>query len=214
MMTFTQQAKVRNRQRLHPGIYDASSWYCPSVWSLLVRVALICSLLPFNALAGNFEIEIKKSQRLLIVRSGEEVVDVFQISSGRGGPGAKQKLGDKKTPVGTYRVMGFNDQSKFDYFIRLNYPNARDALNGLKSGLISRPEFDRIVSALRNNRLPPQNTALGGAIGIHGIGAETPEKLHIHTNLDWTEGCIALKNHEVHRLRPYLGVGTRVVIAE
>ena len=80
--------------------------------------------------------------------------------------------------------------------------------------VITRGEFDRIISALRINALPPQNTALGGAIGIHGIGPETPEKLHIHEHLNWTEGCIALRNNEIHELRPYVGIGTRVVIIE
>ena len=56
--------------------------------------------------------------------------------------------------------------------------------------------------------------ALGGAIGIHGLGPETPEKIHIHDNLDWTEGCIALRNDEVHELRKFLSIGTRVVIHE
>ena len=67
---------------------------------------------------------------------------------------------------------------------------------------------------MRAGRTPPQNTRLGGAIGIHGIGEETADKLHIHDNLDWTEGCIALRNAEINELRPFLGLGTRVVIRE
>lgn len=166
------------------------------------------------AAASSYDIEIKKSQRLLIVREGEEVRKVYRIALGRGGPGNKQRLGDRKTPVGTYRVIGFNDRSKFDFFIRLNYPNVKDAFYGLKSAVIARAEFDRIIGALRRNILPPQDTSLGGAIGIHGIGPETPEKLRIHENLNWTEGCIALKNEEIHELRPYIRIGTRVVIRE
>ncbi len=166
------------------------------------------------AAASSYDIEIKKSQRLLIVREGEEVRKVYRIALGRGGPGNKQRLGDRKTPVGTYRVIGFNDRSKFDFFIRLNYPNVKDAFYGLKSAVISRAEFARIIGALRRNTLPPQDTSLGGAIGIHGIGPETPEKLRIHENLNWTEGCIALKNEEIRDLRPYIRIGTRVVIRE
>ncbi len=84
----------------------------------------------------------------------------------------------------------------------------------LSNGVISRAEFDHIVAALDEGRTPPQDTDLGGAIGIHGIGEETPEKLRIHENLDWTEGCIALTNSEVRQLKPYLALGTRVVIRE
>ena len=178
----------------------------------LLAAVLALGVLP--AAAFDYEIEIDKTARLLLVRTGEQVLRTFPIAVGRGGTGDKAKRGDRKTPVGTYRVMGFNDSSKFDTFVRLNYPNIKDAYYGLRNAVISRPEFDRIVAALRAGDLPPQNTALGGAIGIHGIGEETPDKVLIHDNLDWTEGCIALRNAQVHELKSFLGVGTRVVIRE
>ena len=182
--------------------------------SLALAVLLLNLGLTSASAAARYEIEIKKSQRLLIVREGEEVRKVYRIAWGRGGSGDKQRLGDRKTPVGTYRVMGFNENSKFDFFIRLNYPNVKDAFYGLKTDVITRVEFDSIINALRFDKLPPQNTALGGAIGIHGIGPENPKKVHIHENLNWTEGCIALRNNETHELRPYADLGTRVVITE
>lgn len=178
----------------------------------LLAAVLALGVLP--AAAFDYEIEIDKTARLLLVRTGEQVLRTFPIAVGRGGTGDKAKRGDRKTPVGTYRVMGFNDSSRFDTFVRLNYPNIKDAYYGLRNAVISRPEFDRIVAALRAGDLPPQNTALGGAIGIHGIGEETPDKVLIHDNLDWTEGCIALRNAQVHELKSFLGVGTRVVIRE
>lgn len=180
---------------------------------LVVAFTLLFIAAP-NARSAGIEIEIEKSKRLLIVRQGEEVRRVFHVATGRGGHGTKRRLGDKKTPEGTYRVIGFNDRSKFEYFVGLNYPNIKDALYGLKNELINRDEFDRIIKALRAGKTPPQNTALGGAIGIHGLGKETPEKIHIHDNLDWTEGCIAMRNEEVHELRKFLRVGTRVKIRQ
>ena len=182
--------------------------------SLALAVLLLNLGLTSAIAAARYEIEVKKSERLLIVREGEEVRKVYRIAWGRGGSGDKQRLGDRKTPVGTYRVMGFNENSKFDFFIRLNYPNVKDAFYGLKTEVITRVEFDRIINALRVDKLPPQNTALGGAIGVHGIGPENPKKVHIHEHLNWTEGCIALRNNEIQELRPYVGVGTRVVITE
>ena len=59
-----------------------------------------------------------------------------------------------------------------------------------------------------------QNTPLGGAIGIHGIGEITEEKLEIHRTINWTKGCIALTNDEIDDLLHYIGVGTKVVINE
>ena len=55
---------------------------------------------------------------------------------------------------------------------------------------------------------------LAGAIGIHGIGTETKEKINIHQNIDWTEGCIALRNDEVEELSRYVSVGTAINIIE
>ncbi len=182
--------------------------------ALLGLCLALCALCSAPSGAAPYEIEINKSNRLLIVRAGEEVLQVFRVSVGRGGPGDKQQFGDKRTPTGTYQVVGFNESSRFDYFVRLNYPNVKDAFYGLRNEVISRAEFDGIIGALRAGRLPPQHTRLGGAIGIHGIGEETPEKVHIHDRLDWTEGCIALRNYEIHALRAFLGIGTRVVIKE
>ena len=175
---------------------------------------LSLSLLAATKVRAEYEIEVNKTTHMLVVKADQEILETFKVSVGRGGPGDKLKVGDKKTPVGTYRVTGLNASSRFDTFIRLNYPNVKDAFYGLRNGVISRTEFDHIVAALDEGRTPPQDTDLGGAIGIHGIGEETPEKLRIHENLDWTEGCIALTNSEVRQLKPYLALGTRVVIRE
>ena len=161
-----------------------------------------------------YYLEIDKSERRLRVRHDDVIYREYAIASGRGGPGEKQRLGDKRTPVGIYRIVGFNEDSKFHLFMRLNYPNVKDAFNGLKNRLISKREFDRIINSLRRGGLPPQNTALGGAIGIHGVGAENAHKLKIHENLNWTEGCVALKNNEISELRNYVSIGTEVVIKE
>jgi len=179
-----------------------------------LRAVIALNLLLVTSAATAFDLEVSKSERTLIVRDGAAVRARFPIALGRGGAGDKRERGDNKTPVGTYRIVGLNASSRFDTFIRLNYPNVKDAFYGLKSNLITRREFDRIVRALRSRQVPPQNTRLGGAIGIHGVGVETPEKLHIQDHLDWTQGCIALHNADLHELRPYIDVGTRVVITE
>ena len=167
-----------------------------------------------GALAATYDIKVKNSERVLIVRDGSTVKRTFRVALGRGGRGDKQRTGDNKTPIGTYRIIGVNDRSQFDMFLRLNYPNVKDAFYGLKDARITRTQFNRIVGALRRNQMPPQNTELGGSIGIHGIGEETVEKVQIHESLDWTRGCIALRNADLHELRPYLDIGTRVVIHE
>ncbi len=161
-----------------------------------------------------YELEIVKSERKLFVKQHGRIKRSFNIAVGSGGYGDKHRRGDKKTPVGIYQIYGFNNNSRFHFFMRLNYPNIKDAFFGLKDRVIGHNEYNRIVSAWRRGHPPPQNTLLGGAIGIHGLGIENDEKLGIHADENWTEGCIALTNREIEDLRRYVSHGTRVVIKE
>ena len=163
---------------------------------------------------SEYTIEIDKSARQLLIKQGARIARKFTAAVGRGGLGDKRIRGDNKTPIGVYHITGFDEQSAFDIFMRLSYPNVKDGFFGLQRSLITRPDFDRIIDAERQDAMPPQNTILGGAIGIHGLGEETSEKLHIHANLDWTQGCIALTNREIRELRQFVAVGTKVVIRE
>ena len=167
-----------------------------------------------NASHHDYELEIIKSERMLLLKRGSKIEKVFRMASGRGGLGDKHYRGDHRTPVGTYRVVKIRPSSRFHTFLQLNYPNVKDAFYGLRGRMLSEYDFDRIVSAQKYHEIPPQDTALGGAIGIHGIGAFSPQKFDIHRNTNWTEGCIALTNEQIDTLRRYVGVGTKVVIAE
>jgi len=158
---------------------------------------------------------VSKSNRQLSVISGKGVtLKTYSIASGRGGPGDKSRLGDQKTPTGVYKVVGFKSNSDFFYFIRLNYPNENDARRGFRDRLINKVQYDAILDALDHDLTPPQDTQLGGAIGIHGIGEESQSKISMHNTLDWTQGCIALRNHEVEELLAFLSVGIHVVIKD
>jgi len=150
----------------------------------------------------------------MLVLQGNNIYKRYAIASGRGGSGDKKLTGDLKTPIGTYRIVRFNDSSKFHRFLQLNYPNVKDAFYGYKSKLISRQEFDLIIDAFNKGKIPPQNTKLGGAIGIHGIGNITDKKLQIHHALNWTEGCVALTNEDVEELRRNVPLGTKVIITD
>jgi murein L,D-transpeptidase YafK len=193
--------------------------------SVVARSALIAALLSWaiampalcasgDTIVGDYELEVLKSQRVLLVKQGDKIARKFIISHGRGGRGDKHERGDKKTPVGTYQIVKIKDQSAFHSFLLLNYPNLKDALHGLKERRITLNEFERILQAIQHRQIPPQNTPLGGSIGIHGIGPVNEERLHIHNEFNWTKGCIALTNEELNELKKYVHVGTKVVINE
>ena len=182
---------------------------------LVLIVCLSCvAALPNTASAKDYQLRVSKKNKELIVERSGEIVKRYQIASGKGGKGTKRRQGDGKTPLGTYRILSFKDSDRFHFFMQLDYPNLIDAWYGYKNKIISAEEFKQIATAYKQREKPPQDTGLGGFIGIHGIGETTEKKLAIHENLDWTDGCIALTNEEVLELRQYVDVGTQIVIAE
>ncbi|MGH8120279.1 MAG: L,D-transpeptidase family protein, partial [Gammaproteobacteria bacterium] len=99
-------------------------------------------------------------------------------------------------------------------FMQLDYPNLLDAWYGYKNNIITATDFKRIATAYKTKQIPPQDTRLGGNIGIHGIGEANSEKLAIHEGYNWTNGCIALTNDQIIDLKKYVSIGTKVVIKE
>lgn len=161
-----------------------------------------------------YDIVISKSRQELNVVQGDQVIKQFHIAYGKGGKGPKREAGDRKTPMGVYRIVEFNNNSHFYYFMQLDYPNLLDAWYGYKNKIISATEFKKIATAYKSRQIPPQNTRLGGNIGIHGIGQVTEQRLMIHEGINWTNGCIALTNDEINELKRYVSIGTKVVIRE
>jgi murein L,D-transpeptidase YafK len=180
---------------------------------ILVMVAMLfLAVQTTTTYAGTVYLEVYKSNKELIVKDGETILKKYRIATGRGGAGTKTKMGDKKTPIGQYKILEFRDNSRFHFFMQINYPNPIDAWYGYKNNLIDGKEFKEIIKASTTNELPPQNTRLGGYLGLHGIGETTSDKMTIHERQDWTEGCIALTNEEISELRQFVSIGTSVLI--
>ena len=150
----------------------------------------------------NPKIVISKSGRRLVLYSGGRRLREYRVVLGGDPVNDKERQGDRRTPEGEFRVVVKNEKSLFYLSLGLNYPNREDAERGLRDGLITRAEYDRIVSAIRHKRTPPWDTALGGEIYIHGGG----------TANDWTLGCVALDNAEMKELFDAVPVGTPVRI--
>lgn len=195
----------------HPGAAHSSRARSLFATALL----LLCVAAPdAGATDAPVHLEISKKSRELVVRRGDEVVRRYHAAYGKGGAGTKLKLGDNKTPIGVYRIVEFKSDSRFHFFMQIDYPNLLDAWHGYRRELIDAGQFRAIATAHRDSSVPPQDTALGGYIGIHGIGETSAEKLDVHAFENWTNGCIALTNEEITELRSLVAIGTRVVISE
>lgn len=147
--------------------------------------------------------------RMVIYKKGAAPIVFQNIAVGAAGVKEKQRRGDDVTPRGVYRVAWIRHQSKFERFIGLDYPSLVDATRGFESGRIDRQIFERIKHAHAVGEAPPQDTPLGGFIGIHGVGKGS---LATHRLANWTGGCIAVENNQIHRLLDLVRIGTVVEI--
>ena len=188
---------------------------CPKIrFFILLCAFAILQVTPAYGIEGDYQLVISKSGKELVIKKGDVTIKRFDIALGKGGKGTKQRLGDNKTPIGVYKITDFKADSKFYFFMQLDYPNLLDAWYGYKNNVITAKEFKKIAFAFKGKQRPPQNTALGGYIGIHGLGESTRKRLEIHESFNWTEGCIAMKNSDINTLRQYVSIGTRVTIKE
>ncbi|HXG84848.1 MAG TPA: L,D-transpeptidase [Pyrinomonadaceae bacterium] len=150
----------------------------------------------------NPRIVIKKEKRLLELFDGEKQLKTYKIALGFAPEGDKQQEGDGKTPEGEFYIFTKNDKSKYYLSLGVSYPNIEDAGRGLEDKIISPKEYDAIVKAINEKRMPPQNTRLGGEIYIHGGGI----------GKDWTRGCAALDDKDIKEIFETVSVGGSVKI--
>jgi len=134
-------------------------------------------------------IVVEKSKRTLTLMSGAETLKSYKIALGGQPVGAKDRIGDHKTPEGIYSVDRKNPNSLFHKALHISYPNIADRENARKLGV--KP---------------------GGDVEIHGLGAKWGWIGSRHRLTDWTEGCIAVTNEEIDEIWPLVDIGTVVEI--
>ncbi len=145
---------------------------------------------------------IRKKRRVLEVYDGDKLIKTYAVVLGFAPEGDKQREGDGKTPEGEFYIFTKNAESKFHLSLGLSYPSIDDAKRGLATGAIAKADHDEIVESIGKKIMPPQKTALGGEIYIHGGGVDN----------DWTWGCTAMKNEDIEELFAVLPIGTAVTI--
>jgi hypothetical protein len=153
-------------------------------------------------------LEVRKRERTLLARCAEGGVREFSIALSREPFGAKRARGDQRSPEGSYRIAGHARSSRFHRFIPIDYPSLADADRALAERRISADVHTRILAAHHAGRLPPQDTALGGWVGLHGEG----ERWRGDGDLDWTEGCFALPDDAIDWVAAHAPVGTPIRI--
>jgi len=148
------------------------------------------------------KIVVRKSTRRLTLYSHDKLVRMYRMGLGLSPIEDKEQEGDRRTPEGRFYIFTKNDKSNYYLSLGLSYPNEEDAERGLRAGLINAVEYSQIKEAIRKKIAPPQKTALGGEIYIHGHGSMS----------DWTWGCVALDDQDIRELFNAVLIGTEVVI--
>jgi hypothetical protein len=154
-------------------------------------------------------LEIRKVERTLLAHCARGAVVTMVAAVGREPAGTKQQTGDLRTPEGRYRIAGPAQSSRFHAFVPFDYPSVADADRGLAEGRIDADDHRRILAAHARGELPPQTTPLGGNIGLHGEGARwAGDSQH----LDWTLGCVAVRDADLDFLIERIDASTSVEI--
>ncbi len=138
------------------------------------------------------KVVVRKSERQLQLLSGNQVVRQYRVSLGGAPVGHKYREGDQRTPEGQYVLNWRNPNSNFYKAIHISYPNERDR------------ELSR--------KLGYENP--GGMIMIHGLPnyIQSESMRREYASRDWTQGCIAVQNHEMDEIWSLVKDGTPIQI--
>jgi hypothetical protein len=145
---------------------------------------------------------VRKSKRNVALCKSGKLVKNLRSGLGSKPTGDKVEEGDGKTPEGVFYVPRLVPNSSYYKAFLLSYPSTEDAVRGVTSGLITSAQRSQIQSAHAACVEPPQNTALGGDLELHGNGSSA----------DWTAGCVALDDTGIDLLWSSIGVGDSIVV--
>jgi len=138
------------------------------------------------------KIVVNKSKHTMYIYKNGVVIKTLPVSLGSKA-GKKEKQGDFKTPVGSYRILDKRCHPIKYRAMTISYPNKLDKARAAKLGVNP-----------------------GSLITIHGQphwNADGHGDSYTLSN-DWTNGCIALTNSDLDWLWGSVRVGTPIVINE
>jgi murein L,D-transpeptidase YafK len=157
----------------------------------LLAVLLVLLQTPCRIYAGpqaDYVLVIKSERRLYLLQNGD-VFASFRVAFGNNPTGHKEQQGDERTPEGRYLLDHKNPYSDYYKSIHISYPNNEDRQRALKQGVDP-----------------------GGDIMVHGQ-RNGYERWETFTQLvNWTNGCIALKNSDMDFVWEAVKVGTPIEI--
>lgn len=156
-----------------------------------------CSIIAVSHASATDTLDGKVIEKVLVLKSAHQLqlindgkpFKTYRISLGKQPKGPKLMEGDKRTPEGFYWLDWRKTSDRFNLAMHISYPNISDSARSRREGVEP-----------------------GGMIMIHGTpdSEDYPEQ-YFHT-LDWTDGCIAMRNIDMREVWGLVPDGTMIEI--
>jgi lipoprotein-anchoring transpeptidase ErfK/SrfK len=146
---------------------------------------------------GAYKIVIDKSDYELKVYDNEGWLTTYPVVFGNKDQSDKRMSGDRLTPNGTFKITSKRSPYKWQAILVLDYP--------------TKDSWAKFKRRQASGEIPA-GASIGGGIAIHGTWPDNDWVVDNYVN--WTEGCISMKNEDVKELYSMLGVGTTVTIQQ
>lgn len=161
---------------------------------------------------SNVQLVISRNNYELNLYSDSILVKTYKAIFGQGTGRIKTSRFDNVTPRGNYQICSIDTNNYYYKKMFINYPNKKDAAEALRNNIITKAEYDIIVSS--KTKCPSNQTRLGADIGIHGIGEYNFIFKNLPFAFNWTNGSIAVSNENIDEIISVVKVDTKVEIRD
>jgi murein L,D-transpeptidase YafK len=160
---------------------------CAAVVVLIVMrpPAPVVDLPPLLGLIDRIVVQ-KATRRMMLFQNGAMVRE-YRVALGFAALGTKDRQGDGRTSEGVFKIDRRNAASAYHLSLGINCPRPEDVARAAKGGY-----------------------SPGGDIFFHGQPNAMPDGSVLSG--DWTAGCLALTDAEMHEIWPVVLIGTEVEI--
>lgn len=131
---------------------------------------------------------LKSAHQLQLISKGE-ALKTYRVSLGKAPIGTKLQEGDQRTPEGFYWLDWRKTSDNYNLSLHISYPNITDSARARREGVNP-----------------------GSMIMIHGTPVDEDYPEWYFQTLDWTNGCIAMKNSDIREVWDLVKDGTMIEI--
>lgn len=144
----------------------------------------------------NLKLHISKSEYKLTVIYRQKKIKEYPIVLGGDPVNDKLREGDKRTPEGQFKIKTLYPHRAWSKFIWIDYPTSESW------------QKHRLAKRAGKIKL---NDRIGGQVGIHGV-PDGGDPL-IDYRINWTLGCISLKQKDINEIFSVVQAGTSIEIS-